>query len=178
MNCLKTQDVATATGNAAQLFQRIEKAVGMVPNAYVTMGTNSPLALEAILSLDATTRRSSLSVKEIESIKLAVSQSVRCDYCIAAHTMFGRKAGLSKEGINGARYGTPSDDARLDALTTFVRQLVTTSGTVPGPAVEAVRAAGYTDAQIVDATLVIAVITFSNAFNRINDTPIDFPPAD
>jgi uncharacterized peroxidase-related enzyme len=175
MNRLKTEEVKAATGKSAQLFQVIEKAVGTVPNAYVTMGTNSPLALEAILALDAATRRSSLSAAEMEAIKLTVSQAAGCDYCLAAHTMFGRKAGLSPEALKAARHGTPSGNAKLDALTTFVRQVVTTSGTVPLSLVSAARDAGYTDAQIIDSMLVIALITLSNVLNRVNDTPIDFP---
>jgi alkylhydroperoxidase family enzyme len=39
----------------------------------------------------------------------------------------------------------------------------------------AIKAAGYTDQQFVDIRLAIAVTTFTNVFNRINDTAIDFP---
>ena len=41
--------------------------------------------------------------------------------------------------------------------------------------VEAVKAAGVSDAQIVDLTLAITAITLTNLFNRINDTVVDFP---
>ena len=41
----------------------------------------------------------------------------------------------------------------------------------------AIKAAGYTDTRLVDISLALAVITFTNAFNRINDTTLDFPPA-
>jgi alkylhydroperoxidase family enzyme len=44
--------------------------------------------------------------------------------------------------------------------------------------VGAVKAAGYTDAQIVDSLLVITSITFTNLLNRVNDTDLDFPAAD
>ena len=36
---------------------------------------------------------------------------------------------------------------------------------------------GVTDAQVVDTLLAIASITFTNLFNRVNDTVLDFPPA-
>jgi alkylhydroperoxidase family enzyme len=42
--------------------------------------------------------------------------------------------------------------------------------------VAAVRTAGYTDAQLVEISLAVAVATFTNTFNRINDTEIDLPP--
>lgn len=178
MSRLFTQPVPEAAGHAAQLFAAIKGAIGKVPNAYVTLGTNSPVALEAALNLDAALRKSSLSAKEIEVVKLAVSQEAECDYCLAAHTLMGGKAGLSADAIKGARHGQPSGDARLDALAAFVHTVVSTSGDVPAEVLQAVRQGGYGDGQIVDALLAVASITFTNLFNRVNVTTLDFPPAD
>jgi alkylhydroperoxidase family enzyme len=46
---------------------------------------------------------------------------------------------------------------------------------VPEAVVDAVRAAGYTDRQIIEINLAIASITFTNLVNRVNDTTLDFP---
>ncbi|MYM23062.1 carboxymuconolactone decarboxylase family protein [Duganella sp. FT135W] len=178
MSRLFTQPVSEATGHAAQLFTAIKGAIGKVPNAYLTLGTNSPVALEAALNLDGALKKSSLSAKEVEVVKLAVSQEASCDYCLAAHTLMGGKAGLSADAIKGVRHGQPSGDARLDALATFVHTVVSTSGDVPAEVVIAVKQAGYSDAQIVDTLLAVASITFTNLFNRVNVTTLDFPPAD
>jgi len=175
MTRLFSQPVSEATGQAAQLFTAIKGAVGMVPNAYANLGVNSPVALESVLNLDGALRKSSLSTKDIEVIKLAVSQQAGCDYCLAAHTLMGGKAGLSADGIMAARKGGSIGDARLDALAAFTRTLVQTSGTVPAEAVAAVKAAGVSDAQLADLSLAIASITLTNLFNRINDTVVDFP---
>jgi len=177
MSRLFTQAVSEATGQAAQLFTAIKGAIGKVPNAYLGIGSNSPVALEAALNLDGALRKSSLSAKEIEVVKLAVSQDAQCDYCLAAHTLMGGKAGLSADAIAGVRHGTASGDARLDALASFAHSVVTTSGDVPADVVAAVKAAGYSDAQIVDTLLAITSITFTNLFNRVNVTEIDFPRA-
>jgi alkylhydroperoxidase family enzyme len=56
-----------------------------------------------------------------------------------------------------------------------VHTLVGTRGTVPEAVVDAVRAAGYTDRQIIEINLAIASITFTNLVNRVNDTTLDFP---
>ncbi len=45
------------------------------------------------------------------------------------------------------------------------------------PDIATAKAAGYTDQQLVEISLAIAVTVFTNVFNRINDTEIDFPPA-
>ncbi|CAN7213608.1 carboxymuconolactone decarboxylase family protein [Duganella sp. LjRoot269] len=177
MSRLFTQPVSEATGHAAQLFTAIKGAIGKVPNAYATAGSNSPVALEAALNLDGALRKASLSAKEVEVVKLAVSQDAQCDYCLAAHTLMGGKAGLSASAIQAARHGTPSGEAKLDALAAFVHTIVRTSGDVPAPVVIAVKEAGYSDAQIVDTLLAVAAITFTNLLNRVNATPLDFPPA-
>jgi uncharacterized peroxidase-related enzyme len=178
MNRLHTIAPADAVGPAATLFGAIKGAIGMVPNAYATAGSNSPVALKAALGLEAALRETSLSAKQIETIKLAVSATVGCDYCVAAHTLMGKKAGLSRESILAVRHDQDCGDLATDALARFARVLVSTTGTVELSEVEAVRAAGYSDAQIVDTMLAIASITFTNLLNRVNDTALDFPAAD
>jgi uncharacterized peroxidase-related enzyme len=171
-NAIKPEE---ATGAAAELFGKIKKAAGKVPNAYATIGTYSPAALGAALSLDAVLASSSLSKQDVEAIKLAVSEVAGCDYCIAAHTLVGKFAGLSPEAMKQVRAGEASGDAKRDALIRFVRTLVQTHGTLPADDVDAVRAAGYTEQQIIETALAIATITFTNLVNRINDTTVDFP---
>jgi len=177
MSRLFSQPASEATGRTAELFTAIKGAMGKVPNAYVTIGTNSPVALEAALNLDGALRKSSLNAKEIEVVKLAVSQKAQCNYCLASHSMVARKVGLSPEAIQGVRHGTSSGEEKFDALATFVHTVVSTSGDVPAEVVSAVKEAGYSDAQVVDTLLAIATITFTNLFNRVNVTELDFPPA-
>ena len=57
----------------------------------------------------------------------------------------------------------------------FVASLVKTSGEISGEQFAAIKTAGYTDQQLVEISLAVALITFTNVFNRINDTDIDFP---
>lgn len=167
-----------ATGATAEVFAKIQKAVGKVPNAFATIGTHSPEALAAALAFDAAVAASTLSKPDIEVIKLVVSEHAGCDYCLAAHTLMGKLAGLSKEQMKQARAGVAIGDAKRDALVTYVGMLVDTRGTVPAKAVDAIRAAGYTDRQVIEINLVIASITFTNLVNRVNDTVVDFPAAD
>jgi uncharacterized peroxidase-related enzyme len=168
---------SAATGHAADLFAAIKRKLGKVPNAYDAIGSNSPVALEALLSFDAKLAETSLSKQEIEVVKLAVSELNGCDYCLAAHTLAGRLAGLSPEAMLAARRGTGSGDARLDALSRFVRSVAGSRGTVSHAVLDDVKAAGFGDAQVVDTLFAIASITFTNLLNRVNDTALDFPKA-
>jgi uncharacterized peroxidase-related enzyme len=175
MSRLTTVNPADATGATADIFAAIKKAVGKVPNAYATVGTLAPEALGSILAVDAVIGKGTLPKPDVEAIRLAVSENAGCDYCVAAHTLMGKMAGLPPEAMRQARAGQDTGDAKRDALLHFVRTLIGTSGTVPASALDAVRAAGYTERQVVEISLVIAQITFTNLMNRINDTTLDFP---
>jgi uncharacterized peroxidase-related enzyme len=175
MTRLTTIRPEVATGATAEVFARIKKAVGKVPNAYATIGTHSPEALSAALAFDAAVAASTLSKRDIEVIKLVVSEHAGCDYCVAAHTLMGKLAGLSGEQMKQARSGVATGDAARDALTTYVSTLVGTRGTVPAEVVDAIRAAGYTERQIIEINLAITSVTFTNLVNRVNDTTVDFP---
>jgi len=175
MTRLASHPVPDATGAAAQLFTAIQGAIGKVPNAYRDIGSNSPVVLEAVLALDASLKKTALSARDVEVIKLAVSATNGCDYCVAAHSLMGKMAGLPPDALAAVRDGRATGNAREDALADFARHLVTSRGTVEASVVEAVKAAGVTDAQIVDVTLAITAITLTNLFNRINDTVVDFP---
>jgi uncharacterized peroxidase-related enzyme len=175
---LHTISVSEATGRAAELFKGVKAAVGKVPNSYIGIGGNSEVALDAVLGLERSLKKSSLSARDIEVVKLVVSQTTGCNYCLAAHTLVGKKIGLDRETILALRQARPSGDARDDALAKFVLHLITTSGTVQTDVVMAIKQAGVTDAQIVDIAMAVACIAFTNLFNRINDTTLDFPAAD
>jgi uncharacterized peroxidase-related enzyme len=164
-----------ATGVTAELFAQIRKAAGKVPNAYAAIGALKPAALKAILQADALLATGGLSRQDQETIKLTVSAATGCDYCVAAHSFVGGLVGLAPKALAQIRSGQPTGDAKRDALAHLVRTLVHTSGTISGDEFAAIKAVGYTDVELVDISLAVAVITFTNVFNRINDTTLDFP---
>ncbi|MGO4381790.1 carboxymuconolactone decarboxylase family protein [Pseudoduganella sp. RAF19] len=176
MSRITTPAIASATGATAEIYAQIKKAAGGVPNTFATIGAHGPAALKTVLAADATV--TSLSKQEQETIKLLVSEIAGCDYCVAAHTMLGKMTGLSRDAMKQIRKFEPTGDAKRDALVRFVRLLQQTSGTILQSEFDAIKAAGYTDQQIVEISLAIAVTTFTNVFNRINDTTVDFPAAD
>src|SRR5262249_32875084 len=116
-----------------------------------------------------------LDKKDQETIKLLVSVLTGCDYCEAAHTVISKMVGLSPEVIGKIRRGESTDDAKRDALIRLVRRLVQTSGTLPVEEFDAIKTAGYTDRQLVEISFAISLVIFTNVFNRINDTTVDFP---
>ena len=172
---IHTPAIESATGATAEVYAQIKKAAGKVPNTFAAIGALDPAALEAILQADAVLAKSTLSGPDRETIKLIVSQAAGCDYCVAAHSLLGKLAGLKPEALEQIRAGHPTGDAKRDALIHFVWSLAQTAGTIPGEEFADIKTAGYTNAELVAISLAFAVTVFTNVFNRINDTTVDFP---
>jgi uncharacterized peroxidase-related enzyme len=175
MSRLPVPALNAATGATAEVYAQIKKAVGGVPNTFAAIGAYGPDALKAILLADSVLSSGALSKRDQETIKLVVSGVAGCDYCVAAHSLLGKLAGLKPDELKNVRDGKPTGDAKRDALIRFVRILAESSGTVTAEEFAAIKAAGYSDAQLVDISLAFATTAFTNVFNRINDTVVDFP---
>ena len=172
---IDTPAASAATGETAEVFAAIRKAVGMVPNAYAAIGSLNRPALQAMLSADAALSHGALSAQDRETVKLVVSAIAGCDYCVAAHSLAGKATGIPVDTVRAIRALEPTGDAHRDALVRFVRSLQENRGTIDQAELDAFRAAGFPDQAVVDVALAIAIITFTNVFNRINDTTVDFP---
>lgn len=164
-----------ATGQTKELYNAIERAVGGIPNIYQGVG-NSAAALEGVLHIGEVLKKGRLTSAEIEAIKLAVSETYGCNYCLAAHSLLGKKAGLTDEEVISIRRGA-SQKPKIGALVKFVNAVIQPQARVSDDEVRAVRTAGYNDAQIAETLLTVAQTVFTNLFNRVHQTPLDFPPA-
>jgi uncharacterized peroxidase-related enzyme len=177
MSRISIPAIATATGATAQVYAQVKKiAGGGVPNLFAAVGYVAPATLAAVLDAEGVLASGTLSKQDLETIKLVVSEQTGCDYCVAAHVMLAKLSGLPNEAIKQIRAGQATGDIRRDALVNFVLNLQKTSGTISENELGAIRAAGYTDTQLAEISLAIAMTIFTNTFNRINDTDIDFPP--
>ena len=158
------------------VYAQIKKAIGSVPNTFAAVAAHGPSALKSILFADATLGLAgTLTKRDQEVIKLVISGAGGCDYCVAAHSHLARLAGVKAEVLKQIREGEQTGQAKRDALVGFVRKLAQSSGTISDENFAAIKAAGYSDAQLVEISLAFATTVFTNVFNRINDTEIDFP---
>ena len=164
-----------ATGDVKEIYEVFEKKLGKVINIYKGMG-NSGAALRAYTGLSSALARGELAGEDREAIYLSLSEKNDCQYCVSAHTMLAKKAGLEDEQILEFRRGGSSDRKR-DALIRFVFRVVETNGFVDDGEIESVREAGYTDGQIAEAIAFIALVTYTNLFNHVFATELDFPAA-
>jgi uncharacterized peroxidase-related enzyme len=165
----------TAEGKAKQLLDAVKAKLGIVPNMTRSMVV-SPSVLEAYLGFSGALAHGILPARVREQLALDIGEANHCDYCVSAHSAIGKHAGLSDQDILDSRRGT-SADPKTDALLRFARTVVAKQGVVDDDAVEAVRAAGYGDAEVAEVVAHVALNTFTNYFNNVAGTAIDFPKA-
>ncbi|QQO13192.1 carboxymuconolactone decarboxylase family protein [Bradyrhizobium diazoefficiens] len=175
MSRLPVPDLESDAGPSGQVYAQIKKAIGSVPNTFAAIAAHGPAALKSVLAADAVLASGSLSKRDQETIKLVISGVAGCDYCVAAHSVLGKLAGLKPDELKNIRDRRATGDEKRDALIRFVRKLAQSSGTISDEEFAAIKAAGYSDAQLVEISLAFATTVFTNVFNRINDTDIDFP---
>ena len=167
----------SATGKAKELLDAVKTKLGLVPNMTRAMA-NAPAVLDGYLSLSgALSKGSSLTAKHREQIALAVGQANDCDYCLAAHSTIGKMVGLTTEQILDSRRGT-AVDPKSEAVIKFARRLVDVRGRVSNLDLAEARTAGLNDAAIAEIVANTALNIFTNYFNHVAETDIDFPKAE
>ena len=173
MNRIIALDPAEATGKARTLFNGVQAKLGAIPNLLRTIG-NSPAALEGYLKLSGALAGGELSAAEREQVALAVAESNLCGYCLRAHSFLGAKAGLSAGDIASARAASAAD-AKTDAVLKFARSVVVNRGETSDSDLRAARAAGLSDADLIETIANVSLNILTNYVNHVARTTIDFP---
>jgi len=166
--------IETSPEAAQPLLQAVKKQLGMVPNLFRVVG-NSPAALEGYLGLNGALAKGSLEAPTRERVALAVAEVNGCDYCLSAHSYLGKNLSKLSDAEIAANRSGGSTDPKADAAVQFAVKLVEARGHVSDADIQAVKRAGYTDAQIVEIVLHVALNTLTNYVNVVAETEIDFP---
>jgi uncharacterized peroxidase-related enzyme len=135
---------------------------------------NSPAVLDSYLKFSGAMGNAKLDAKAREAIALAVGQANRCEYCLSAHTAIGKGAGLDDASIKDARQGR-SKDRKTAGAVTLARAIVEKRGNVNDQDVKAARDSGLDDGEIAETVASVALNIFTNYFNHLNQTEVDFP---
>jgi len=174
MQNLTALDPKTTTGGSKDLFDAIQKKLGMVPNMMRTMG-NSPSVLGGYLNFSGALAADSLGAKTGELIALAIANVNTCDYCNAAHSLIGEKlVHIDVAEIAAAREGR-SGNPKIQAALTFALKVVSTKGDITASDIAAVKAAGYDDAAVAEIIAHVGLNIFTNYFNKAAAVVVDFP---
>lgn len=164
----------TARGDAREVLDKALAQVGFIPNMYANMA-HSPGLLNTYLEGYAAFRHGSgFTPTEQEVVFLVISRENGCEYCVSAHSFLADKAsGVPAEVTDAIRDGQPIADQRLQALAEFTRVLVSSRGLPSAAQTDAFLTAGYSERQILEIVLAIAVKTLSNYSNHLFHTRLD-----
>lgn len=173
MNRIPLIDRNATTADRKALLDAIHGAFGTTPNMFRAVA-HSPAALKSMWSAFGALGGGVIAPKLGEQIAVAVADRNACEYCLAAHTALGRKAGASAEEMQQAQAGE-SADAKTQAALRFALKLVNDRGQVSDADVQGLRAVGFSDEEIVEILAHVALNLFTNYVNVAFAVPVDFP---
>jgi uncharacterized peroxidase-related enzyme len=153
----------------------IKAKLGKVPNLFLTLA-NTPVALNAYGQLADVVGRGKLNAKQREQIALAVGEANSCDYCLAAHSAIGGMVGLKSPQIAAAREAR-ADGAADTAILQLARGIVEHRGKVPTGDLDAFKAVGFSDGDVLEVLVNVVLNIYTNYANHIARTEVDFPAA-
>lgn len=176
MTLIQTVSPETATGDVAAIYEQIKARFGFVP-AVMQMRSASPVLLRLMLEGQAYyMQHPTLSGALLACIRMLVSQRNQCAYCIDLNTgllinMFGWTPKQVEEVRADAGAANLSEKER--AMLRFVVNGVADPMAVRAVDIDALRALGWSDADILDGLNHGAVMSASdiliNAFKVERD---------
>ncbi len=173
---LPAQTIDSTEGSGKAMLATAKAQLGFVPNMYANM-VNSPGLLETyLLGYNRFRQESGFMPVEQEVVLLTISRFNACTYCMAAHSMIAAKMSkVHADVLEALRTGGPIPDAKLAVLSLFTHTMLEQRGNPTTAQLNDFKAAGYSDRQVLEIVLAIAVKTLSNYSNHIFHTEVDAP---
>ena len=162
-----------ASPEAAALFSAIKGKIGMVPNLY-RVAANQPKVLAAMLGLNEALAGGSFDARTREAIALTVAGANACDYCASAHAAISASLKVAPEAIDAHLAGR-SEDPRTAAILKLATAILAAKGMVADGDLASARAAGLSEADVVETVAQVVANIFTNYLNHVAATDIDFP---
>src|SRR5579859_2620125 len=159
--------MAEAPTQSKATLEAVTLRLGWTPNLFRLMAL-SPNTLTAFVNLSRTLART-LDVATIESMGLAVSEGSGCKYCAQSHVFLGKwLAKLDTAELELNRRGRSHDPKRAAAIR-FATAIADRRGRVSDEDLADVRAAGFTEADIVAIAGLTAQFLFTNFMSNMSE---------
>jgi uncharacterized peroxidase-related enzyme len=161
-----SRELSASLDEAATTFSELPNSLRVLANA--------PAALKAYVLADTALANGQITPRQRELIALLVAEINGCSYSLSAHRDQAKNLGLCEDEIRLARQATAAEAATA-ALLRFTQAVVIQRGDISDEDFRAVRSAGFSDRQIIEIVANIALNIFTNYFNTVARTEIDFP---
>jgi len=161
-----------ADGLLAELYQRITKTVGYLPN-HAKIFSLRPKVYEAWLNLQDAIR-SNMRLRRYELVTFAASQELGCSYCMLAHGSILHKNFFSVDEMlsiveDFRNAGLTAEEVALMAL---AKKIIRKAGDVTKDDIQELRGFGLSDEEILDVVLVTDMRAFfSKTIDAIGADP-------
>jgi uncharacterized peroxidase-related enzyme len=166
--------IESAPPASQAMLQAVKAQLGIAPNVF-RVAANSPAALEGYLAVLGALGKGELPAATRERIALAIAEFNGCDYCLSAHTYLGRNVAKLDDAEMTANRGGTSNDLKAAAAVRFAVKVAKQRGHLADEDLQAIKTAGYSEAQIVEIVQHVALNTWTNYLNSVAKTEIDFP---
>ena len=166
MAFVHTVPVDRASGDVHAMYERIEAAVGYVPN-YAKLFSHRPQVM-ATWSAFLASIRGNMDLRRYELVTLAAARALQCSYCMLAHGAVLRRDFYSAEQlIEITRDSAASDLTPAEvAMMAFVDKLTRDATAMTRADVQGLLDRGFTDAEIFDITAAASARCF---FSKLLD---------
>lgn len=175
MQRIPPADMSKMASRTKEQLDAVQRKMGRVPNLHATMA-NSPAVLTAYLRLHDALSQTSLDNRLRELLAVTVASANDSEYCLSAHTAIGKNLKLDEAELLHAQEGESADPKTLAALT-FAKRLVQKRGQVSDSDVSAVKAAGFSNAAVLEIVASTVLNIFTNYCSHVAVTKVDFPQA-
>lgn len=164
MAYIKTIHESDAEGELAEVYSALARSRGKVANIMKVHSLN-PRAMQAHLELYVTLLfgRSKLKRPEREMIAVVVSAANRCDYCVHHHAeALAHYWGKERAEQLASEPRVAGLLPREQAIADYARKLTLEPSSLHEGDVEALRAQGLEDSEILDVNLIVGYFNFVN----------------
>jgi uncharacterized peroxidase-related enzyme len=168
-------DPDKATGRVSEVFERVKSYYRMVPGLQKALAY-LPETTDALWTLSLTTAQEGSIREELKRVFFAVTAyEVECEYCTAAHmiALLGKR--WSREECVEVIEGRPSPrlSDKENVAVNFARVVGRRPAAVTDEMVEDLRAAGWTDAEIVEIVASVALMRYTTTVASALDVPLE-----
>ncbi|NTV94515.1 MAG: hypothetical protein HGA75_03760 [Thiobacillus sp.] len=154
MSLLQTVSPDAATGEVAEAYAWLSRAWGRVPNAFTLMSPSPFLLKQQVEYIGRFASHASLTPPLLACIRMLVSCQTRCDYCIDVNAgLLINMMGWTPEQVAAAQADPAAANLpeRERALLAFVLKVTREPLAVAAADLDALRALGWSDAEILEA---------------------------
>jgi uncharacterized peroxidase-related enzyme len=159
---IQTTPEAEAEGKLREIYEGDQKSLGYVPN-HARVFSLRPEVLEAWRAFQGSIRKN-LRLRRYELVTLAAAKALNCRYCLLAHGAILNKNGVSVDQLRAIL--TNFHDAGLEraevAMMEFAQKIARSANEMTQADVDALRALGLEDVEILDITLTATMRSFAS----------------